>query len=288
VADRGMLARVATRAALQARRSLSIPRDQPINPFDIAESLGIEVRFVDAPSLEGMFSRAPHPLILLPSLGHRPRGRLAFTCAHELGHGLLDHGERVDDLVAEPLSRHDPAEFSADVFAGALLMPRPAVTAAFARRHIDVATASHHELFRVSCDLGVGFSTLIHHITFGLQMTGPDWAQKHARITAQSIRQSLLGPVSAPSVLHVDEHYSAPTVDLSVGEVLVTEAPAITTSDRLLHEESNELATHRLYRAARPGESSVHIGGRLVSLRVCRTNYVGPHRNRFLEDPEAE
>src|SRR5207249_3321979 len=58
VTDRLAIARESARAALQVRRSLVIARERPLNPFDVAQALGIEVWFTDAPSLEGMFARS--------------------------------------------------------------------------------------------------------------------------------------------------------------------------------------------------------------------------------------
>ena len=61
VVDRIGVLREAMRSALQLRRSLSIPREQPINVYDVATSIGVEVTFADLPSLEGMFYRGPDP-----------------------------------------------------------------------------------------------------------------------------------------------------------------------------------------------------------------------------------
>jgi hypothetical protein len=66
VTSRVALGREAMRSALQLRRSLSIAREDPVNVYDVASAIGVELRFVDRPSLEGMFLRDPHPVILLP------------------------------------------------------------------------------------------------------------------------------------------------------------------------------------------------------------------------------
>ena len=77
--DRIAIQREAVRRALQLRRSLSIPRDHPVNVFDLASLIGVEVQYRDSPSLEGMFFRGPDPRVFLPSLKHRPRGRVVFS-----------------------------------------------------------------------------------------------------------------------------------------------------------------------------------------------------------------
>lgn len=93
-----------------------------MNPFDVALSLGISVRFLDVKTLEGMFARQPAPHILLPSSQHRPFGRITFSCAHELGHFQLGHATTVDE-VGGPVSHTHIEEIAADAFASWLLMP---------------------------------------------------------------------------------------------------------------------------------------------------------------------
>ncbi len=289
--DRATLARVATRAALQARRSLSIPRDSPVISFDVAEDLGYEVRFIDAPSLEGMFSRAPHPLILLPSTAHRPRGRLAFTCAHELGHGILGHGERVDELVAAPLAKNDPEEFAANVFAGALLMPRAAVTAAISRRNVQLELAPPADIWKLACDLGVGYTTFVSHVSFGLELVSPEWAKQMRRSVPKQIRKELLGEAFASTQLLLDEHHKQGAVDLDVGDLLATttELPlAENRLDLLLTPVTLTAESLHIYRALTPGIARLSCAGRDLDVRVSRAGYCGPQRNRFLDDPEAQ
>ena len=105
--------------------------------YDLAQRLGIEVRFMDTPSMEGMYYGGSDPYIIISSL--RPPGRRAFTCAHELGHHIRGDGMHVDELVEQrkrPVI--DPNEFAADCFAGALLMPKMAVERAFAIRKWNI------------------------------------------------------------------------------------------------------------------------------------------------------
>lgn len=288
--DRASLARIATRAAYQVRRSLSIPRNEPLDVFDTAEAIGVEVRFVDAPSLEGMFSRAPHPLVILPSPAHRPRGRLAFTCAHELGHCRLGHGERVDKLVDDPRASNDPEEFAADVFAGTLLMPRPAIVEAFARRNVSPESASPQLLYAIACELGVGLSTLVNHLAYGLRICDAAWARRLSRVTPKSVRAQLMHDPPSSIVL-LDGGSAARTIDLVVGETLLVSADAsfdLTTVNELVRRADGQNVGANAWEALTPGTASALVNGQGVRVRVSRSTYVGPHRNRFLPDPEAE
>src|SRR5438552_104143 len=131
---RKLKARVAESQALKLRMKAAGNTNAPANPFELATSLGIDVRFLDLPSVEGVYLPQTPPKILISSL--RPAGRQAFTCAHELGHHQLGHGEKLDELIESRRSDriNDPDEYQADTFASFLLMPRTAVLHAFSIR----------------------------------------------------------------------------------------------------------------------------------------------------------
>src|SRR5438552_2182183 len=94
--DRRRVGMQAARRALQVRKQLNISLDDPVNPFDAAELLGLDVWFVDIPSMEGIY-QAVKRVVMLSSL--RPAGRQAFTCAHEIGHDVFGDGQQFDELV---------------------------------------------------------------------------------------------------------------------------------------------------------------------------------------------
>ena len=83
--------------ALRLRKRIGATLRDSVSPYAAAEQLGIEVRFMDFPSMEGMYVAGASPKILLSSL--RPQGRRAFTCAHEIGHHVFGHGEQFDELI---------------------------------------------------------------------------------------------------------------------------------------------------------------------------------------------
>jgi hypothetical protein len=151
--------------------------------FDVASSIGVEVQFLDLPSLEGMFYRGPDPKIILPSLKHRPRGRVVFSCAHEVGHFDLGHGTRVDKYVEKDDARRRELsleELGADTFASTLLMPRPAVLARFSCRGWTIDAASAVDLYRVAVELDVGYGTLCKHLRHGLELVNDAWLYSRA------------------------------------------------------------------------------------------------------------
>ena len=94
--------------ATQVRQMAGLGPTDPVNIYDLAKQRGVEVRFVDIPSLEGMYLKLnQRPEIFISS--HRPAGRQASTCGHELGHHEFKHGTQIDeylDGVGELERRH--------------------------------------------------------------------------------------------------------------------------------------------------------------------------------------
>lgn len=288
MSDRLAIAREAMRAAFQVRRQFSIPREAPVNPFDISQALGVDVWFLDAPSLEGMFSRSPDPRIVLPSSNHRPFGRLCFSCAHELGHAQLNHGTKMDEYVHGERSASDPQEIAADVFASSLLMPRPAVISAFERHGVAPMDAHELQLLTIAFELAVGLETLVKHMRWGLDLIDAPTLNRYLRRTPRQIRHAIFASSPSAVIVPVEPCTEARSVDLEVGQAIATRAgvmPAGAVTPVLDPPSAGngwEIRT-----AGRPGTGQVEIGGRRLEIRVARDAYVGAWQNRFLEDPEV-
>ena len=164
--DRKTIARKATAEALRTRVRAGYGLDAPVCVYDLAGRLGVEVRFFDLPSMEGVYYNSPKPHIVLSSL--RPAGRRAFTCGHELGHHSRGDGTCLDEIVEQWVRpRFDPKEFYADCFAGALLMPKTAVERAFALRKWAISDCTPDQVYAISNYFGVGYVTLVHHLSRG-------------------------------------------------------------------------------------------------------------------------
>lgn len=117
------LAQQALTEALKLRRQKGLSPQQAIDIFDFTRDLGIEVNFVDIPSMEAMYLKQKIPTILISY--HRPPGRQVFNCAHELGHHIFGHGTKVDEYLENQQVRGitDSEEYLADRFASFFLMP---------------------------------------------------------------------------------------------------------------------------------------------------------------------
>ncbi len=95
--NRKVLGQQALRMALRTRSKAGADLISPVCPFDVADRLGVGVRFV-AINMEGLYVRDPLPRALISTL--RPFGRRNFTCGHELGHHVFGHGFNLDNVIS--------------------------------------------------------------------------------------------------------------------------------------------------------------------------------------------
>lgn len=284
--DRLRLATLSLRGAHQLRRTLSIPRHEPINVFEVAKNVGAEIRFVDASSLEGLVVQELGLKIILPTFKHRPSSRVRFTCAHELAHWHLGHGTKADRIHPGG-SIYDDDEFMADIFASQLLMPKPAVVRSMAKREIDIAKITPAEVYIVGCELGVGYETLISHLEQSLDMITRKHAAELLRHTPKKIREDF-SCSDYPYLFLADALCAAPSIDLEVGDALCLPNDCVVGNCPLI-DSGITLPSHRVYRACRPGTSSISLGlNRDAQLRVARKHFQGLYQYRFLEDPDIE
>lgn len=287
--DRIATQREAVRRGLQLRRSLSIPREHAVNVFDLASSIGVEIQFLDLPSLEGMFYRGPDPKVILPSLKHRPRGRVVLSCGHELGHFDLGHGTRVDEYVGEKdtCRRESPLEeLAADTFASALLMPRPAVLARFSCRGWTLEEASAIDVYRVAGELDVGYETLCKHLRYGLELVSEAWMKTRAKFAPKAIRAAIAPRSECSRLVVLDQHWPKLPVDLEVGDCLAVPVLLRAQLPSSIRQE-DEHDGRRIFRAAVPGEMRVLVDDHLVAIRIARAGYCGMLKYRYLEEGEG-
>lgn len=118
---------------------LGMPRKLPVDPFKIAELLGVEVVFSDLGDMSGRISLNSErkPFIQINAKHHENRQR--FTMGHELGHLCQDVLPAIDEIGYDDsfedinISYHrdtmatDPKEVAANLFSAQLLMPSVAV-----------------------------------------------------------------------------------------------------------------------------------------------------------------
>lgn len=279
------IARQAQRAAVETRRRAGADRDLPVCIFDMAEKLGLEVKFRPETSLEGMYCKGSPSVILVSA--HRPPGRQAFSCAHELGHDAFGHGTRVDQYFADRSGdRDDPEERLADSFAAHLLMPIAAVRRAFASRGWEPTACTPEQAYIVACHLGVGYDALINHMRWALRLVPQQQTDTLQSRSPKQLRHSLLGEASSGQVVVVDTAWLGRAVDLEVGDRALLPA-GVRIEGRSIRVTA-EGKGRTVLEATRAGLSRAESGSDrwAVYIRVSKREYVGRNRFRFDEDPD--
>ena len=283
-----LLGRKAMRGALDVRKRVEVSYDSPICIYDVAERLGISVWFKGGGSFGGMFSKT-NQAILVPSL--RPAPRQSYTCAHEIGHWYYDHGSKLDVYEErDTCNTYDDDEFLADLFAGHLLMPSNAVSRAFKRRSLSPNSCSEIDFYRITCQLGVGYITLLSHMFWTQQSINRTRFDSLNRHTPKSIRRSVLGDTAEDPghLIIADQEWESIAIDLQIGQMALL--PANTTIDErhaaIIQSGSNGV----LVQAISPGILQAHstTSPWASFIRISRKDFEGRGIYRHLEEADDE
>lgn len=286
MSKRSQLAMDAMLHALAVREKYGYELTDAICPYDMAKNMEVEVKFMDISSMEGIYCKN-EKLILVSS--RRPSGRKAFTCAHEIGHHIFGHGDKIDDQIQNQLSnsgKFNRDEYLADCFAGFLLMPKIAVSNAFFKRGWDEKSPHVSQVFSVAKWFGVGYETMINHMQYSLHMIDDSYAARLLKHNPKSIRSKLYINAVDTDITPVDKYWSNRAIDLQVGEyVLLTADVACEGENLKLVEQDNDKT---VYVGKAPGI------GRLYDLksdwssfvRVSKQDFIGRSIWRHEEDPD--
>ena len=277
--NRRSLAIQAVRAATRLRLSQKVAPAHGVCPFDIGRKLGISIRLASIPSLEGMYSPEPSLAIVIGS--ERPLGRKRYTCGHELGHHVFGHGYRMDELDEFNSTPHSPEEFIAQRFSAALLMPKIATDATFAKRGWDIPTATPEQIFMVAQELGVGYTALITNLSANTnQLTQPQ-ADRLKKSRLPALRNQVAGFNVDGDVFFLSGPCARPILDVEVGDIIILPDGAKLESN--LIEKRTDPSGH--FVALTPGTAEISFpGGERNSLRISRRNFIGLAHYRYLEE----
>jgi Zn-dependent peptidase ImmA (M78 family) len=283
--DRRSLATQAMQTAAATRAEAGVGQAGPICIYAVCETLGVNVRFNNI-NMEGMYQRGAQPRIHLSA--RRPLPRRAFNCAHELGHHKFRHGTSIDELREDAKSNpwEDPKEFLADTFAGFVLMPTIGLRRAFKTRGWTPTTATPAQMFIIACEFGVGYNTLLTHLSAGMNMLPYGRAKILKRTKPSAVRAELLGALTPEPLLVADLHRVSPTLDTEVDTLLLLPEGTEAGGGALVHER--DLDTGRLFRAVRSGIVRATAGDWAAFVRIAPEAYVGLARYRHLEDDPDE
>ena len=289
--DRRALATQAMQAATATRAKADLDQAGPICIYGLCETLGIVVRFNNF-NMEGMYQRGLPPRIHLSA--RRPLPRRTYNCAHELGHHVFGHGSSIDELREDAKAQpwEDPKEFLADTFAGFILMPIIGLRRAFSVRGWTAATATPTQIFTVACEFGVGYVTLLTHLSAGVNLLPRSRVAALRRVKPKALRMSILGAFATEPLIVADHHRTATTLDAEVKTLILLPPGAEVEGGGLAFER--DLAAGRLFRAVKPGIFQVSAGEWAVFVRVAPVQqnepygYVGLARYRHLEEDPDE
>ncbi len=282
-----VLAQKAMLKSIEIRTQLGFALNSPICIYDLCDKLKVKVRFVDI-NMEGTYIKGEEPTIFLSSL--RPLSRRNFTCAHELGHHIFEHGSTIDELQEglDESKTFSPDEFLVDTFAGFLFMPKLAVRKAFVLREWDFASATPLQFFAIACSFGVGYETLIKHMTYTLRMISHSQASSLLRSSPKAMRKCILGQDSTDPLIIADLQWSLSILDAEVGSNLLLPSMAESVKDTITMQA--ELPLGRLFRVNRPGLVRVYCpdSNWAIFVRISRYQFAGLSKFRHLEDDEDE
>ncbi len=276
--------------ALSLRSEMGLKPQTPAPVFDVIDRLGIQLRFMPIPSLEGVYRAQPSPIILISS--DRPPGRQAYTGSHELGHHIYGHGVAVDeaseDAGQEPPASAGPEEYLADRFAGFFLMPKTAVKHGFRVRGWEPKKCTPRQVYTVAGWLGVGYATLVHHMRGSLRMLTYPQSARLLKATPRDIRAGILGREVRENLFIVGEKWIDRAVDVQVGDLILLPSGTHHEAKNLRVVEETEAAV--LLTSTAPGIGRVYDPGSgwAAFVRVSRRNYVGLGPYRHWEDPDYE
>lgn len=279
-----LLYTTAIRKASELRIKLGLDLFEPINIYDVCSSLGIDVRFVDI-NMEGLYlNNSGATQILLSSL--RPFPRRVFTCAHELGHHIFNHGLKVDIISDEyeVSSVKSSDEILVDAFAAALLMPVGGIQAEFTKRNLSFQSARPIDFYTISSIFGIGYQTLITHCKVN-RLINDSKSSELSKLTPAKIFKTHFGDEEETSFFKIiDEKCNAQPFDLESSNYLVL--PSDFIADEEFLEKKREAEVGALFLAKKPGISSVYSNKTEIGyfIRIQSQNYIGFAEYRHLEN----
>lgn len=162
-------------------------------------------------------------------------------------------------------------------------MPIPGILRAFADRGTSIETATPALVFQVASAFGVGFDTLVSHLSVTRNLSDLK-AKELRKVGVAGSRNQFLGFAVNEHLLVVDEYYDCKTADVEVGNLINLPKDA-EISGALLTPIRNH-ASGQLFQATSPGICRAYSEAREWSafIRISRRSYVGLAGYRHLED----
>lgn len=274
--------------AERVRKSCNIDKRLPVEPIDLAEKSGCEVRFMAISSLEGIYS-PDHEKGTIIIGSQRPSGRRAFTCAHELGHHVFKHGVCLEELNGyRSIANKSEEEVLADTFAAFLLMPLFAIKKSLKDRDLSSKLLKAVDVFHLASYFGVGYATIVNHMYYSLNLIDLKMKDAFLRVSPKQIKQEYNCAASS-KVVFADHFWLGRPIDLEIDDMLVLpqnfylpEGPYI--------QKVGAVCGWNTYVAAKTGYTKAFCNEpRWAShIRIAPKEFEGLARFRFYEEPEGD
>jgi hypothetical protein len=283
--DNEEIATIAYKGAIDVRERAGVARLDPLNIFDCADKLKVEVRLIIGGTFEGMYEKERR-VIVLPV--DRPAGRRVFTCAHELAHWRYKHGSMLDDSTTVEAYSDRPAERLANTFAGYLLMFPPAVESARAALGINYSSCCAEDIFTLASWFGVSYSSMLGQLRWSLRKLGHARFEELKRVTPRSIRTRLLSGLESQHLIVMNALTPRIPIDMEVDDLALLPA-RVSAVGRSVCVVANK-PDHTIVQAACPGITLLRTedGSWAAAARVMRRGYTGRAVFRNLEADDDE
>jgi hypothetical protein len=231
--------------------------------------------------MEGVYSSRRGPAILINS--ERPSGRQSFTCAHEFGHHVFNHGSHIDEIDYKSDSDSEE-EFLADAFAGYLLLPKIALCHALSVRRWRIETLSPIQLYELANYFGVGYASLVHHMTSSLNILTQLQRRRFLSIAPAKIKSALSGRIPPADLISVDTNWTGRPVDVQVDDIILVPHGTKFEGNCVSCDPSD--GTRSLLTVVKPGLGRLELKdkGWAVYVRASRKHYEGLSKYRHCEE----
>ena len=77
------------------------------------------------------------------------------------------------------------------------------------------------QIFTIACEFGVGYATLLTHLSVGVNMLSRGRVAALQRVTPKALRMDILGALTPEPLIVADRHRAAPTLDAEVKMLLL-------------------------------------------------------------------
>jgi hypothetical protein len=143
-------------------------------------------------------------------------------------------------------------------------------------------------MYIVACDFGVGYGTLLTHLSAGVGLISFARAAALRKATLKSIRTEIVGDTILNHLVVADRHRLSPVLDVEVGMHVLLPVGVEAANPNLKFERDTPAG--RLFKAERQGivQTVTPDGAWANFVRIAPKEYIGLAQYRHLEEDPDE